>query len=123
MPFEGERATGESLIRLRNSKAIDEFNGVILHAYSQEPIEPPIIDPLRRNWRPRRVIAIDGSNLMHPVKNGLPAAEAGLLTASVVAIDLEKLQRIPKRTRFLVQGSLGKWRAWLHLRQLCQAWV
>ncbi len=96
MPFEGERATGESLIRLRNSKAVEEFIGVILQSDNQEPIEPPTINPQRSNWSPRRVIAIDGSNLMHRVNNGLPAAEAGLLTTSVVAIDLEKLQRIPE---------------------------
>ncbi len=96
MPFEGERATGESLIRLKNSRAVTDFNGIILQTDNQQPITPPVLTPQRRDWSARRVIAIDGSNLMHRVNNGLPAAEAGLLTASVVAIKLEELQAIPK---------------------------
>ena len=35
-------------------------------------IQPPIIDVARSDWYPRRVIAIDGSNIVHRVNNGFP---------------------------------------------------
>ena len=94
MPYENERATGDSLIWLENSLALKEFEGTILSKARYAPMEPPIIQVNRRNWYPRRVIAIDGSNLMHPVNNGFPGAEAGLLVTSVVAIKLDLLNEL-----------------------------
>lgn len=91
MPYENERASGESLIWLENSQALKEFEGTILVKEGNTPIEPPILQVRRRNWFPRRVIAIDGSHLMHRVNNGFPGAEAGLLMTSVVAIKLDQL--------------------------------
>ena len=92
MPYKNEIASGDSLIWLENSQALKEFEGVILRKLSDTPVEPPIIQAHRRDWFPRRVIAIDGSNLMHRVNNGYPGAEAGLVMTSVVAIKLDQLK-------------------------------
>ncbi len=91
MPYENERASGDSLIWLENSQALKEFEGTILVKEGDAPVEPPILQVPRHDWYPRRVIAIDGSNLIHRVNNGFPGAEAGLLMTSVVAIKLDQL--------------------------------
>ena len=91
MPYKNERSSGDSLIWLENSRALHEFEGTILVKDDAAPIYPPVLQVPRRSWYPRRVIAIDGSNLIHRVNNGFPGAEAGLLMASVVAIKLDKL--------------------------------
>ena len=91
MPYEREFASGDSLIWLQNSQALKEFEGKILVKEEDSPIEPPILGVPRRNWYPRRVIAIDASHIMHRVNNGFPGAEAGLLMTSVVAIKLDQL--------------------------------
>lgn len=98
MPYENERASGDSLIWLENSQALREFEGTILVKAGDKPVEPPILQVHRRDWYPRRVIAIDGSNLMHRVNNGFPGAEAGLLMASVVAIKLDQLKSLDANT-------------------------
>ncbi len=98
MPYENERASGDSLIWLENSQALKEFEGTILVKAEDTPVEPPILQVPRRNWYPRRVIAIDGSNLMHRVKNGFPGAAAGLLMTSVVAIKLDQLKSLDANT-------------------------
>ena len=92
MSYQRETASGDSLIWLENSQALKEFEGTILVKEGDAPVEPPMLQVLRRNWYPRRVIAIDGSNLMHRVNNGFPGAEAGLLMTSVVAIKLNQLK-------------------------------
>ena len=94
MPYENERSSGDSLIWLENSQALKEFEGTILVKEGDVLVEPPILQVSRRNWFPRRVIAIDGSNLMHRVNNGFPGAEAGLLITSVVAIKLDMLSQL-----------------------------
>ncbi len=94
MPYENESASGDSLIWLENSQALKEFEGTILVKEGDTPVEPPILQTRRRNWYPRRVIAIDGSNLIHRVNNGFPGAEAGLLMTSVVAIKLDQLSSL-----------------------------
>src|SRR5690606_38584104 len=84
MPFPKKHSTGEALIRLENSTALREFNGIISsRGLARDPLLP--ISVPRRDWLPRRVIAIDGSNLVQKVKNGFPGAEAGLVQISVVS--------------------------------------
>ena len=91
MPYENESSSGDSLIWLENSEALKEFEGTILVKEGDAPVEPPMLQVPRYGWYPRRVIAIDGSNLIHRVNNGFPGAEAGLLMTSVVAIKLDQL--------------------------------
>lgn len=92
MPYSNEIASGDSLIWLANSQTLKEFKGTILVKEGNAPVEPPILNVSRSTWWPRRVIAIDGSNIIHRVNNGFPGAEAGLLMTSVVAIKLNQLE-------------------------------
>lgn len=95
MPFRNEHASGDSLIRLENSASLKAFNATILQQLNhRDPIEPLPVE--RRSWVPKRVIAIDGSNLSVKVKNGFPGAEAGLVQISVVSIDLAQLAAVPQ---------------------------
>lgn len=93
MPFQGEIATGESLLSLQNSRAIKEFNAAVRSMPNAERDEPPLVDVPRNQWMPHRVIAIDGSNLTEPLRNGFPTADASLLKISVVSIDLAEFER------------------------------
>ncbi len=69
MPYENERASGDSLIWLENSQALKEFEGAILVKEGGASVNPPTLQVHRRNWYPRRVIAIDGSNLITRIKS------------------------------------------------------
>ena len=91
MPFEGEFATGESLLSLEQSAAFREFKGVVRPRGDQPPMFPTPLKVERNDWRPQRVIAIDGSHLSVPVQNGFPMAEIGLMKVAVISIDLGKL--------------------------------
>lgn len=98
MPYKGEIASGESLIWLENSQALKDFNGTILHQEQANLPHPSTTAVPRGQWLPKRVIAIDGSNITQRVNNGYPGAEAGLLMVSVVAIKLDMLLNIdPKK--------------------------
>lgn len=95
MPFENEIATGESLLALQKSAALRDFEGVIAVRDQTVPRDPPpIISVPRTDWVPMRVVAVDGSNITHKVRNGFPGAEATLLMLSVVFIDVSKLAKI-----------------------------
>src|SRR5262249_15139649 len=95
MPFDKEIATGESLLALQKSAALRDFEGVIAILDGTVDRDPaPVLELQRDGWLPRRIVAIDGSNITHKVKNGFPGAEATLLMLSVVFIDLSKLAAV-----------------------------
>ena len=99
MPYEKEVASGDSLIWLENSRALREFKGIIRQREGQAKLlPPPMLSPPRRGWWPRRVIAVDGSNIVQRVNNGFPGAEAGLLMISVVSVKLDALRDIAPGT-------------------------
>lgn len=93
MPFQHEYATGESLLSLQRSPALEDFKAIIrsLPPGQQDPL--PLITVPRNAWVPRRVIAFDGSTVTEPLRNGFPAADASLLKVSIVSIDLHKLEQ------------------------------
>jgi hypothetical protein len=91
MPFEGEYATGESLLSLQQSEAFREFKGHIRSRAPGPAIAPTILNVPRNGWMPRRVIAVDGSTISEVLDNGFPMAEATLMKVAVVSIDLSRL--------------------------------
>ncbi len=99
MPFEGEFATGESLITLERSEALREFKGRVRERPTGSGPNPLILDVPRNDWMPNRVIAVDGSTISVPIDNGFPLAEVSLLKVALVSIDLslltESTDRIP----------------------------
>ena len=102
MPYEGEFASGESLSNLLASKSVLDFQGTISvkDANEKHPL-PDSVDGVRSPDHITRVIAIDGSVVSAPVRNGYPGAEAALLRIAAVVLDLEKIRhpdpgRIPR---------------------------
>ncbi|MBR0960840.1 DNA double-strand break repair nuclease NurA [Bradyrhizobium japonicum] len=90
-----QHETGEGLIALQSSKAIHDFEGTIETKDNTATKDaPPIVEVIRNEWLPIRVVAIDGSTLTHKVKNGYPGAEASILMLSVVFIDITELASI-----------------------------
>lgn len=94
MAFEGQYATGESMLRLENSEVFKAFKGTIRELAVGQEVRPAPAVVSRRNFLPTRVVAIDGSTVTADLRNGLPLAEATLLTVSIVSIDLRKLRDI-----------------------------
>ena len=91
MPYEGQKATGESLIALEQSKIFQEFAGEIRMPEREKTrlLQPTSLPPVSDNIT--RVLAIDGSIVSEKIKNGFPGAEASLVQIALVSIDLNKL--------------------------------
>lgn len=91
MPYEGQKATGESLIALEQSKLFQEFAGEIRLPEKRKTrdLQPSLIPSVED--RITRILAIDGSIVSEKIKNGFPGAEASLLQIALVSIDLNKL--------------------------------
>ena len=99
MPYPNEFASGESLPGLTTSQSVLDFQGVISvkDANERHELPTPII-PERSHNRITRVIAIDGSVVPSPVRNGYPGAEAALMRIAAVVLDLKAIQNPdPKR--------------------------
>ena len=93
MPYENERATGDSLWRLEDNESVKAFRGTIQTREPQSQHEPPAsISPPRRQRTVKRIIAIDGSTVTKAVQNGFPRAEAALFNAAVIVIKTDELR-------------------------------
>lgn len=84
------------------SRSVVDFQGTISvkDANEKHPL-PAAVDGTRSPDHITRVIAIDGSVVSAPVRNGYPGAEAALLRIAAVVLDLEKIRnpdprRIPR---------------------------
>ncbi|MBL0924294.1 MAG: hypothetical protein IBJ12_07490 [Sphingomonadaceae bacterium] len=91
MPYEGEFATGESLLSLERSEALREFQGSVRKREEADAPNPAVLTVPRNSWMPNRVVAVDGSTINVPVDNGFPMADVSLLKVALVSIDLSKL--------------------------------
>lgn len=91
MPYENQRASGESLISLQQSSIFQEFTGKIRvpEQKNTSSIQPANVP--RKYSEIKRVIAIDGSLVTEVMKHGFPGAEASLVQIALVYIDLRKL--------------------------------
>lgn len=90
MAYDREVASGQSLIHLQNM--FDSFQEKMkVQEVSSNGVTAKFDECTRRNWKPHRVISIDGSNIAQPVQNGFPGAEVGMVSLSVVVIDVTKL--------------------------------
>lgn len=93
MPYENERATGDSLWRLVENESVRNFKGIIKIRDAQEPFEPPhTLEVPRAGTAVKRIIAIDGSSVTERVQNGFPKAEAALFNAAVIVIKTDELR-------------------------------
>ena len=97
MPYQNEFARGDSLWRLIESPSVQEFKGVIRQSENQESHALPAqLNPPRGSNNIRRVIAIDGSSVIHRVQNGYPGAEAALLHWAAIVLKLQAIRNISR---------------------------
>ena len=93
MPYENQRASGDSLWRLESNESVRNFRGSIRTRDPREPHGfPPLVQPPREGNSIRRIIAIDGSTVTKAVQNGFPRAEAALFNAAVIVIKTDELR-------------------------------
>ena len=94
MPYQNERATGDSLWRLEENESVRNFKGAIRTRNPQErQASPAIVSPPRKQRAIKRIIAIDGSTVTKTVQNGFPKAEAALFNAAVIVIKTDELNK------------------------------
>lgn len=93
MPYENQRATGEALIALQQSRLFEEFKGKIKEISSgPDTIKISPTDIPESTEQINKVVAIDGSLVTETVQNGFPGAEASLIQLALVFIDLSRLE-------------------------------
>jgi hypothetical protein len=95
VPYENQRATGEALIALQQSKLFEEFAGQIKLPDNAATSSIAPTHVTKPHDSVDRVIAIDGSLVTETLKDGFPGAEASLLQLALVFIDLRKLKKEP----------------------------
>ena len=94
MPYENERATGDSLWRLEDNESVKNFRGAIRVRDTQSQFElPPQVSPPRQRRSTKWIIAIDGSTVTKRVQNGYPKAEAALFNVAAIVINIAELNK------------------------------
>ncbi len=97
MPYKGQKASGEGLIALEQSKLFQEFAGEIhIPEKKKARVLQPTAIPLATD-KITRVLAIDGSTVSEKIKDGFPGAEASLVQIALVSIDLNILDTHSKQ--------------------------
>lgn len=100
MPYEGELAQYEPLRRVVNDEKVNSLlaRSKIRQEEATSSNLPRInitdIEPSQ--FRPTHVIAIDGSNIPVPIKDGYPGAEIGYVTVASVILNIELLDKLDK---------------------------
>jgi len=96
MGFKLERASGQALLTLAASEAMNKFKGEVRTLEPDDTMSPQLLQVQRNvDWVPNRVIVLDGSTVTAPLRLGFPGADASLLKVSIVRIDLNELNAIP----------------------------
>ena len=102
MPYQGEFASHTSLQRLAQSDRVKGMLGSFRFAEDEETPLTPLTkinaeDLPESDWQPSRVVAIDGSNLEVPVRNGFPGAEASYITMASVILNVSEMRELDKQ--------------------------
>ena len=101
MPYEGEFAGYSSLRRIVESERVKNLLGnyrirdAADSLGSLQILEPISIEP--SDWKPKNLIAIDGSHAEISIQNGFPGAEASYITVASVILDIEKMRELDQR--------------------------
>lgn len=91
MPYPNERAGFSAIEDLERRRIIDAFGDKLAQGESHPRKPLPNFQPFTRSTPRPVVVALDGSNIYHRIPARLPATEAGLLSISIVRIDVERL--------------------------------
>lgn len=101
MPFENEFAKIEPLRRIVESEKVKNIQGRYkLRELSDDELELktiPATDLQASDWQPDMVIAIDGSHMEVPAKNGFPNAEIGYVAVASVLTFIDKIRELDKQ--------------------------
>jgi hypothetical protein len=101
MPYEGEFAGYSSLRRIVESERVKNLLGnykirdAVDSLGSLQILEPINIE--LSDWKPKHLIAIDGSHAEISIKNGFPGAEAAYITVASVILDIEKMRELDQQ--------------------------
>ncbi len=103
MPYEGEVARHIAVSRIAESERVKSFLKRCLvtlpgdeRPSSSGAVPEKAPDP---EHLPRFVVAVDGSNVPIPVRNGYPGAEIGFISVALVLLDLQRIAGL-SRQRF-----------------------
>jgi NurA domain len=101
MPYEGEFAMHRSIQRLVNSPLVQELRRrcKIAPTHGQESATAQIPQEAvpRSDWLPDWIIAIDGSHLEIPIRNGFPGAEVSYLSVASVMLNVKRMRELDER--------------------------
>lgn len=101
MPFENEFAKYEPLRRIVESEKVKQIQERYklrdLPDDEQELESIPASDLQPSDWQPDMVIAIDGSHMEVPAKNGFPNAEIGYVAVASVLTFIDKIRELDKQ--------------------------
>jgi NurA domain len=96
MSIKGELTSSRSLVRLAQAERVKEL---LKTARTIAPDEQTVaLEPVAAPPQPDRVplfaVAIDGSYVEHPVRNGYPGASVGYVTVAGVLLNLKELEKL-----------------------------
>ncbi len=98
MPYEGEFAQFRSIKRLTESERVKKLLGsyeICGASTEQRPLSSVLAPDIRPSgWLPKIILAVDGSHVEIPVRNGFPGAEASYVTVASVLVDLAKVHEL-----------------------------
>lgn len=101
MPFENEFAKYEPLRRIVESDKVKNIQGRYklreLNEDEEELNTIPASELQPSDWQPDMVIAIDGSHMEVPAKNGFPNAEIGYVAVASVLTFIDKIRQLDKQ--------------------------
>jgi len=101
MPYEGEFAMHRAIQRLANSPLVQELRRrcKIAPTQAQEAAAAPIPQEEvgRSDWLPDWIIAIDGSHLEIPIRNGFPGAEVSYLSVASVMLNVKRMRELDEQ--------------------------
>lgn len=100
MPYEGEHASYHLISRIANSEVVQDFLRNQCDISEAEYIRESAFNDLNvqvpptSSWMPKYIIAIDGSNMPVPVRNGYPGAELCYISVASVLLDMDLLKEL-----------------------------
>lgn len=101
MPFENEFAKYEPLRRIVESDKVkniqERYKLRKLNEDEEELSTIPASELQPSDWQPDMVIAIDGSHMEVPAKNGFPNAEIGYVAVASVLTFVDKIRELDKQ--------------------------
>ena len=91
MPYHDERAGLDAIRLIADGQLVANFRNQMVDRHVGEPLPLPTFAPTPAGESRTHILAIDGSNVYHPIPGALPCTEAGFVSLGMVVIDMRKL--------------------------------